>query len=73
MTFGAHVGYVCLMTRKATNRCELFSAKLVVHTFAVFFEMYEKHLTEVRCFLIRFFLINVYMLWKQYINNLKFS
>lgn len=73
MTFGAHVGYVLLVTRKATNGCEVFSVKLVVHTFVVFFEMYEKHQSEVRYFLLSFFLINVYMLGKPYINTIKFS
>jgi hypothetical protein len=73
MTFGAHVGYVLLVSRKATNRCEVFSVKLVVHMFAVVFEMYGKHQTQVRYFLLSFFLINVYMLGKPYINTLKFS
>ena len=73
MKLGAHVGYVLPMTRKATNGCKVFSVKLVVHMFVVLFEMYEKHQTEVRYFLLSFFLINVYVLGKPYINTLKFS
>jgi len=55
MKSGTHVGYVLLVTRKATNGCEVSSVKLVLHTFVVFFEMYEKHQTEVRYFLLSFF------------------
>jgi hypothetical protein len=73
MKFGAHVGYVLLVTRKATDGCEVFSVKLVLHTFVVSFEMHEKHQTEVRYFLLSFFLINVYKLGKPYFNTLKCS
>jgi len=61
MTFGAHGGCFILVTSKTTNGCEVFSVKLLVQTFVVFFEMYEKHQTEVRYFLLSFFLINIYM------------
>lgn len=58
--YGTYVGCVPFETCKSTNRNEEFPIKLVVYMFVVFFEVFKKHQTYVRYFLLSFLLINVY-------------